>query len=283
MVHLRRTLLYVPADNERALAKATARGADGIIVDLEDAVAPDRKDVARQAATSVLASADPSTTLTLRINAAGTPWHDDDIAAAKSLPLAGVVLPKVRTGEDVAAAHKSLGLPVWPMMETARAILNAAEIADAAASTGAAALVMGTNDLALEIGAPIGKDRTALSFALQHCVLAARASGIDILDGVMNTIDDMPALAAETHEGLRLGMTGKTVIHPCQVGPVNRIYTPTPGAVTRARETISALKEAQSAGRSVATYKGQLIERLHVDAAERTLALSQAISERESA
>ncbi|MEM8854631.1 MAG: CoA ester lyase [Pseudomonadota bacterium] len=283
MVHLRRTLLYVPADNERALAKATQRGADGIIVDLEDAVAPDRKAEARQAAVAFLASADPSTTLTVRVNAAGTPWHDDDLAAVTSLPLAGVVLPKVRTGADVTAAHAGVGLPVWPMMETARAILNAAEIADAAAATGSAALVMGTNDLALEIRAPMGKDRAALGHALQQCVLAARAAGIDVLDGVMNTITDMPALVAETYDGLNLGMTGKTVIHPCQVGPVNRIYTPTQGAVTRARETVAALKKAESEGRAVATLKGQLIERLHVEAAERTLALSEAISEREGA
>ena len=276
MTRLRRTVLYVPADNARALEKSAGLPADVVIVDLEDAVSPERKEAAREAARGALS---PDRPVALRINAEGTPWHEADVALAAEVAVP-VILPKVRGPGDVERLATGIPGAVWPMMETAEGILAAAAIARAAAATGPAALVVGTNDLAAELGITVDAGRTALATALQLTVLAGRAAGLDVLDGVFNDVRDEPGLIAEATAGRALGMTGKTVIHPGQIGPVNRVFTPDEDAVRHARAIVAALEEAERAGRSVATLDGRLVERLHVDAAERTLALAKAAAQR---
>lgn len=274
MIRLRRTLLYVPSDNPRALAKAAGLHADLLIIDLEDAVAPVRKDSARAAARDMLDDGDGGGIM-LRINPVGTFWHEADIALAAAAG-AGIVLPKVRSAADVQAAA-ALGVgPVWPMIETAEGVLRAHEIAVAAAATGDAALVLGTNDLAAELRVRPGRDRAELAVALQLTVLAGRAAGLDVIDGVFNDITDVAGLVAEAETGCALGMAGKCVIHPGQIGPVNAVFTPDEAAVAAARAVIAALDEARRAGRVVATLDGRLVEELHADEARRTLALAEA-------
>lgn len=279
MPTLRRTILYVPADNARALAKAADLSADGVIVDLEDAVAPDRKDAARQSAREAVRTLASRKETALRINGADTPWHEADVALAAELGVP-VVLPKVREAGDVARLAARVGAPVWPMMETAEAILDALAVAKAAATTGDAALIVGTNDLAAELRATPGPDRANLAFALQAVVLAGRAANLDVIDGVMNDIGDEAALVAEAKAGQALGMSGKTVVHPSQIGPVNTVFSPSDEEVGHAQAIIAALEGAERDGRSVATLDGRMVERLHADAAARVLALADQIAAR---
>ncbi|WP_108658402.1 HpcH/HpaI aldolase/citrate lyase family protein [Acuticoccus kandeliae] len=275
MTRLRRTILYVPADNARALAKARDLAADAIIIDLEDAVSPERKDAARDAVAGAL---DLGKEFALRINGPDTPWHAADIELARALDIRHVVLPKVRDSADIARLAERTDATIWPMMETADSILHAGSIAKIAASTGPAVLIVGTNDLAAELGAIVGPGRAELSHALQQSVLAAKAARLDIADGVFNDVKDTAALVAEAKAGRALGMTGKTVIHPGQIEPVNRVFSPDEPAIAEARAIIAALAAAEAEGRSVATLNGRLIERLHVDAAERTIAFADAIA-----
>jgi citrate lyase subunit beta/citryl-CoA lyase len=273
MLHLRRSVLYVPADNARALEKARDLPCDAIILDLEDAVAPEAKDAARAAATAPMSFGKP---MALRINAAGTPWHEDDVAAAVAAGFTTIVLPKVRAADDVERLAERTGASVWPMIETARGVLDAPAVAATAARTGPAALVLGTNDLAAEIGAVPGPDRAAIGYALQRAVLAGRACDVDVLDGVFNDLGDADGLAAEATAARVLGMTGKTVIHPAQIDPVNAAFTPDAAAVAEARRIIEAMEAAEREGRAVATLDGRLVERLHAESARRTLAIAQA-------
>lgn len=275
-MRLRRSVLYVPADNPRALLKARELAADVVIVDLEDSVAPERKIAARIAARDALVMLrTPRHEVVLRINAADTPWHSVDVALAKQSGTAAV-LPKVRAMADVVTLAERLGAPVWPMIETAAAVLDVAAIARAAARSGEAALVVGTNDLAAELFATPGADRAELAAALQFSVLAARAAGIDVIDGVFNDVGDADGLAAEAAAGRAMGMSGKSVVHPAQIALVNAAFAPDEAAVTQARAVVAAFEAAAVAGRSVATLDGRLIERLHVDGARRTLALAAA-------
>ncbi|UOM36335.1 CoA ester lyase [Acuticoccus sp. I52.16.1] len=280
MPKLRRTVLYIPADNARALAKAAELPADAVIVDLEDAVAPDRKAAARDAARQAVETLTPLKEVALRVNGADTEWHAQDVALAAGLAVP-VVLPKVKTADDVARLAAAAGT-VWPMLETAEGVWNALAIARAAVASGggaaATALIVGTNDLALELGADPGVDRANLAFALQAIVLAGRAAGADVIDGVMNDFRDEAGLVAEAKAGRALGMTGKTVIHPAQIGPVNAAFAPSEGEVAHARAVVAAMEEADAAGRSVATLNGRMVERLHADAARRVLALAEAVA-----
>lgn len=280
MIRLRRTVLYVPADNARALYKARTLSADAVILDLEDSVAPDAKATARRAA--VEAGAVGRETL-LRINAPGTPWHEEDVAAARNAAAAGIVLPKVRGADDVLRLADKTGAVVWPMMETARAILSALAVADAAAGTGPAALLLGTNDLAAELGASVGPRRAEISWALQATVLAGRAARIDVIDAVFNDVRDSDGLAAEAAAARALGMSGKSVIHPGQIAPVNAAFTPDADALADARRVVDAVEAAAREGRAVATLDGRLVEGLHADAARRTIALAEAAAARERA
>ncbi|MEM8663598.1 MAG: CoA ester lyase [Pseudomonadota bacterium] len=281
MIRLRRSILYVPADNARALKKAASLGADAYIVDLEDAVAPDRKDAARQAACANDLE-ETGKEVALRINAAATPWHEADLAAARGADVAAIVLPKVMRAADVEQVAAATGHTVWPMIETPQAVLNAASIAAAAAATGPAALVLGTNDLAAELGVIVGASRAELAFALQQAVLAAKAARIDAIDGVLNALDDAPRLSREAAAGRALGMSGKSVIHPRQIAPVNAAFSPTADEIEQAREVVEAMAGAERASRSVATLNGRLVEPLHARAAQALLDAARAIEDEDS-
>ncbi|GAA2133413.1 CoA ester lyase [Nocardioides bigeumensis] len=277
-------MLYLPASNERALEKAKTLPADALILDLEDAVAPDAKPAAREAACAAARSGDyGDRELTIRINAAGTQWHDDDLAAVSAAGPDAIVVPKVDSADAVralVAAMEALGAPehtkLWAMVETPRAMLHAEEIG--AASERLTVFVMGTNDLAKELFAEHVPGRAPLLTGLSLALLAARATGTAILDGVFNDVKDTEGFLAECRQGRELGFDGKTLIHPGQVEAANRAFAPSEAAVADARGIVEAWEAGRGAG--VVTYNGRMVERLHVDTAERTLALHEAISSR---
>ena len=278
----RRSVLYLPASNERALAKAATLACDGLILDLEDAVAPEAKEAARDAACVAAQSGDyGARELTIRVNGAGTAWHDDDLAAACAAGPDAIVVPKIDSAEAVhtlVAALERHGAPdhtaLWAMVETPRAMLHAEEIAGA--SDRLTVLVMGTNDLAKELYAEHVPGRAPLLTGLSLALLAARATGTAILDGVYNDVKDTDGFLAECRQGRQLGFDGKTLIHPGQVEGANAAFAPDERAVEDARGVLAAWEEGQ--GRGVVTYRGRMVERLHVDTAERTLALHEAVS-----
>jgi (3S)-malyl-CoA thioesterase len=272
-----RSLLYLPASNARALDKARELPCDGIIFDLEDAVAPAEKPAARAALASALAEGGFAPRLRLvRINALDTVWGPDDARAAASMDCDGVLLPKVNGPADLdALAVLVPDRPLWAMMETPAAILNAAAIA---AHPRLAGLVLGTNDLIKDLGARVRPDRLALMHSLQTCVLAARAAGVPVIDGVYNAFRDDAGLAAECAQGRDMGMDGKTLIHPAQVAVANAAFAPSAEEVDLARRQIAAFEAAEAAGQGVAVLDGRIVENLHVVAARRILALADAIT-----
>ena len=282
----RRSVLYMPASNERALEKAETIACDGLILDLEDAVAPDAKESARALACAAAASRDYGPReVTIRVNGIGTPWHDDDLAAACAAGPDGVVVPKVASADEVrslVAAMEAAGAPertrLWAMVETPRAVLDAAAIA--AASPRLACFVLGTNDLVKELRSEHVAGRAPVLPALAMVVLAARAAGIAVLDGVYNDVRDAEGFEAECRQGKQLGFDGKTLIHPGQVDPCNAVFAPSAEDVDRAERTIAAFEQAQAAGKFVATLDGRLIESLHVETAREVLAMHEAIRAR---
>ncbi len=282
----RRSVLYMPGANERALEKAKGLDADALILDLEDAVAPDAKVEARDRVCAAAASGEyGAKEVTIRVNGLDTEWHAEDLAAAAKAAPAGVVVPKVNTVEDVYAIEAGLdkgGAPdhtkIWAMVETPVAILHAEEIA--AASERLTVLVMGTNDLAKELQAEHVPGRQPLLTGLGLCLLAARATGKIILDGVYNDIKDAEGFEAECRQGRDLGFDGKTLIHPNQIEPANRLWAPSEEAVADARQLIATFEAAVSAGKGVVTHNGRMIENLHVANAHRVLAVADAISAR---
>lgn len=279
---VRRSALYMPAANERALEKAKTIACDAIIFDLEDAVAPDVKDVARTQAAAAVASGDYGRReLTIRCNALGTAWGRDDVAAAAAVTPAAVVIPKV---DDVATVdavarvldeHGATSTAIWTMIETPRGVFDVRAIA---AHERVAALVLGTNDLARELHAPLIPGRTNLVPHLAVAVLAAREAGIAILDGVFNDVTDADGFAAECRQGFELGCDGKTLIHPSQVEVANTTWSPSADDVERAERIIIAFAEAEADGRGVVVVDGRMVENLHVDNARRTLAIAAAIA-----
>ncbi len=278
----RRSVLYMPSSNARALEKAKDLDCDALILDLEDAVAPDAKAEARDAACAASTSgAYGHRELAIRVNAAGTTWHDDDLAAACAAGPDAIVVPKVDSAAAVHALADALerhGAPdrtaLWAMLETPRAMLHAEEIA--AASERLGVLVMGTNDLVKELYAEHVPGRAPLLSALSLALLAARATGRVILDGVYNDVKDTAGFAAECRQGRQLGFDGKTLIHPGQVAGANEAFSPSAEAVEDARGVLHAWE--QGAGSGVVTYRGRMIENLHVESARRTLALHEAVS-----
>ena len=280
----RRSVLYMPGANERALEKAKGLPADAIIFDLEDAVAPDAKAEARDRVCAAASSGEyGAKEVTIRVNGLDTEWHAADIAAAAKAGPAAVVVPKVNSVADVNAIEKGLesgGAPdhtkIWAMVETPVAMLHAEEIA--AASERLTVLVMGTNDLAKELHAEHVPGRQPLLTGLGLCLLAARAAGKVILDGVYNDIKDPEGFEAECVQGQQLGFDGKTLIHPSQLEPANRVWAPAPDAVDDARELIATFEEGIAAGKGVVTHNGRMIENMHVDNARRLIALSEAIA-----
>ncbi|MFF0144515.1 citrate lyase subunit beta/citryl-CoA lyase [Amycolatopsis sulphurea] len=277
----RRSVLYMPGANERALEKAKTLPADTLILDLEDAVAPDAKEAARERVCAAVGTYG-AREVTIRVNGLDTEWHDADLRAAAAAGPAAVVVPKVNSAAEVHNIERALelgGAPehtkIWAMVETPVAMLHAEEIATA--SDRLTVLVMGTNDLAKELHAEFVPGRAPLLGGLSLCLLAARAAGKVILDGVYNDVKDDAGFAAECLQGRQFGFDGKTLIHPSQVEPSNRIFAPSAAEITHARRVISAFTEAKAEGRGVAMMDGRMIENLHVDNARRVLALAAAV------
>ena len=281
----RRSVLYMPGANERALEKAKDIPADALILDLEDAVAPDAKPEARErVCAAVTGGGYGNRELIIRANGIGTEWHDEDLAAAAKAGPAAVLVPKVNSAAEVHAIEAALvaaGAPehtkVWAMLETPVAVLHAEEIC--AASERLTALVMGTNDLVKELHASRVPGRHPLLPGLGLCLLAARATGKVLLDGVYNDIKDEDGFLAECRQGREMGFDGKTLIHPSQVEPCNGVFAPGATEVEVAGRIIAAFEEAEAEGRGVVTVDGRMVENLHVEESRRVLAISQAIAD----
>ena len=259
-----RSLLFLPAHNARAAEKARGLGCDMVILDLEDAVPDSRKDEARDAAQATAPYA--GKLLAIRINIAGTPWHGRDMIAVKNSHADFVVLPKVESPRQVHDVRSVCQRPVIAMIESAAGLLAAPAIA---AEAGTCALFMGTNDLRRDLGIPAGADRRGLALALQSVVLAARAHGRAVFDGVFNRLEDADAFEAECREGHALGFDGKTLIHPNQIDAANLAFGPDPQAVADARRLV----EAATGGAE--RFEGSMIEAMHVDAARALIARAE--------
>lgn len=288
-VRPRRSVLYMPGANTRALEKARTLPADALIFDLEDAVAPDAKEAARA---NVVAAARSRTygkrEVVIRCNGLATPWGLADVAAIATSGADAILVPKVESAADVAGVVARLdtaGAPasmaVWAMMETPRGILRAEEIAGSHPRL--ALFVMGTNDLVKDMRARHTPMRLPMITALGIGMLAARAYGLTILDGVYNDIQDTEGFRAVCQQGLEMGFDGKTLIHPSQVEPCNEVFAPSAGEIEMAGKIVAAFRQAQAEGKGVVTVDGRMIENLHVEQAERALALADAIKELQAA
>lgn len=285
----RRSVLYMPGSNTRALEKARGLAADGLILDLEDAVAPDSKAMARaNVAAALRAGGYGRRELVVRVNPLASPWGYDDIAATALMKADAVLLPKVESADTVrqaatllAAAGAPESLALWCMMETPMGMLHAEDIA--AASPRVAAFVMGTSDLAKDLHARHTRDRLPMLTALGLCLLAARAYRLAILDGVHLDLGDDEGFAQICRQGRELGFDGKTLIHPKTIAAANDAFAPTADEVALARRIIAAHAEAEAAGKGVVLVDGKLIETLHVEDAHRTVALADQIREMERA
>lgn len=284
-VRPRRSVLYMPGANARALEKAKTIPCDGLILDLEDSVAPDDKPAARDAVCAAATSGEyGARELTIRVNSIGTDWHDDDLRAAAAAGPDAIVVPKVGSAEEVrslVAAMEAAGAPdhtmLWAMVETPVAILGALSIAQASERLGA--FVIGTNDLVKELFAEHVPGRAPILPSLHTALLAGRAAGIAVIDGVYNDVKDTDGFLAECRQGREMGFDGKTLIHPGQVEGANEAFAPSAEAVEEARGVLEAW-ESRTSG--VVTYRGRMIEALHVDSAHRTLAVHDAVRARQS-
>jgi citrate lyase subunit beta/citryl-CoA lyase len=283
----RRSVLYMPGANERALEKAKTLPADSLILDLEDSVAPEAKAAARASVcAAVKAGGYGRRELVIRPNAIETPWGMEDLRAAMRVGPDAILVPKVSQPGDIVTVAKVLadiGAPaktrLWAMMETPRSILNVREIAALGADpeNRLSCLVMGTNDLLKESRARALHNRIAVVPWLAMSLVAARAYGLDILDGVYNDFRDDAGFRAECEHGRTLGMDGKTLIHPSQVAPCNEVFSPTAEEVTWSRAIIQAFAEPENARLGVITVEGKMVERLHLVQAKRTVAIAEAI------
>lgn len=277
MTRLYRSVLYIPASKQRAFEKARELAADAIIFDLEDAVAPDEKAAARETLARFLGEVDygPRARI-VRINGFDTPWGREDAAAfGRMTGVDALLVPKV---DGVAGLEAVAGLtdkPLWAMMETARGMLNAAAIAAYPRLEG---MVMGTNDLAKELGSRFRADRLPMMAGLGMCLLAAKAEGRVIIDGVYNSFKDDEGLRAECRQGRDMGFDGKTLVHPAQLDVTNAVFAPSEDEVALARRQIAAFAEARAAGQGVAVLDGKIVENLHVAGAEAVLAKAEAIA-----
>ena len=284
----RRSALYMPGSNARALEKAREIAADVLILDLEDAVAPDAKAAAReQVCAAVKAGGYGRRELVIRVNGVGTPWFADDLAAAAETKPQAILIPKVSAPETLHEVGNQLNglwadpaIAVWAMIETPLAILDVERIARAACDpvTRLACFVMGTNDLAKETRARFVPGRGPMLPWLTSALLAARAHGIDILDGVYNDIKDEAGFLAECEQGRDLGFDGRTLIHPSQVAVANAVFAPDDAELTRARAVIAAFDLPENAGKGAIQLDGRMVELLHAEIARRTVALAEAIA-----
>ena len=284
----RRSVLYMPGSNAKALAKASSLPADALILDLEDSVAPDAKERARaQVVEAVRAGCFGGREIVIRVNGPHTPWGAADLAAAIAAGPDAILLPKVDGAGAIMVAARAMreaGAPdktrLWAMMETPNAILNAGSIAAVAAdpSSRLAVLVMGLNDLAKETRARLTPGRPTMTAWLAICAVAARAHGVDIVDGVYNDIADLDGFRAEALQGRDLGLDGKTLIHPSQIDICNDVFAPTPAEIGSAQAIIDAFARPENAGKGAIQLNGRMVELLHAEMARRTLAIADAIA-----
>lgn len=282
----RRSLLFMPGHNVRAIQKAQILPTDVVIIDLEDAVAPETKPEARTTAQAEITSGDfGAREVAVRINSPDTDWHTDDLAAFSDTSIAAIVVPKVETHSqvrDIGVAMDRLGYPasvgLWLMAETPAGILNARGYCRAHPRV--QALLVGTSDLAKCLRTPATDSRIGLLHALSQAVLVAREAGIDVFDGVSLKLDDPEGFEAECIQGRDLGFDGKTLIHPSQIATANQVFAPSDASVTHASELVAAWTAARARGEGVCVLDGRLVENLHVDEANRTLAMAKAIAER---
>jgi citrate lyase subunit beta / citryl-CoA lyase len=289
----RRSVLYMPGSNAKALAKASTLPADALILDLEDSVAPDQKVAAREQVTeAVRARGFGGREVIIRVNATQTPWGEADLVAASAAGPSAILLPKVDGPGEIMAAARTLreaGAPdetrIWAMMETPNAILNAGSIASVAADPNSrfSVMVMGLNDLAKETRARLTPGRPTMTAWIAGCVIAARAHGVDILDGVYNDIKDLDGFRLECLQGRDMGLDGKTLIHPSQIDICNEVFAPTPQEIESAAAIIEAFALPENAGRGVIQLNGRMVELLHADLARRTLSIAEAIAARSMA
>jgi citrate lyase subunit beta / citryl-CoA lyase len=284
----RRSVLYMPGANARAMEKAKTLPCDAVILDLEDAVAPDAKPAARaQVAAAVTARGFGAREVVVRINGLDTAWWIDDVAAIAPAVPDAILIPKVSTPQQLADVAKHLvgiaadqAIRLWAMIETPLGIINAAEIAATAASaeTRLACFVMGTNDLAKETRAKLLPGRAPMLSWLADSVLAAHAFGIDILDGVHNDISDEEGFRRECAQGREMGFDGKTLIHPNQIAPCNAAFSPSDAEIDQARKTIAAFELPENRNKGVVQIEGRMVERMHAEIARRTVAIADAIA-----
>lgn len=283
----RRSVLYMPGANARALDKARGLDADALIFDLEDAVAPERKDEARRHVVEALAAGGYGRAeRVLRVNAPGSPWFEADLAAALAARPDAVLIPKAEAPGTILACAGALadapGIRLWAMIETPRAILDADRLAACARDPASRldCLVMGVNDLAKETRARLVPGRAPMLAWLSTALLAARAHGLDILDGVWNDIADAQGFERECAQGRDLGFDGKTLVHPSQIEPANRAFGPDEAELAQARAIVAAFARPENAGAGVIALDGRMVERLHARMAERVVALAEAIAAR---
>lgn len=285
----RRSVLYMPGSNARALEKAKTLATDAVILDLEDSVAPDAKLVAREQVAAIVKSGGfGSREVVVRVNGLSGPWGRDDLAAAVAVAPDAILIPKVSKAEDVfeaVAELDRLGAPesvkIWAMFETPLAVLNARDIAASASVPAGRRLtvfVLGTNDLAKETRARFVPGRTTMLPWLTTAIAAGRAFGLDVIDGVYNNLADAEGFAAECAQGRDLGMDGKTLIHPNQLEVANATFSPSEAEVDAARKILAAFALPENASKGVISLDGRMVERLHAEMAERVVAIADAIA-----
>lgn len=283
-VRPRRSALYMPGSNPRALAKARTLPVDAVILDLEDSVSPDAKAAAREAvAAAVREGGFGGREVVIRVNGPATEWGRADLEAAAAAAPDAILLPKVSSPDEIAAAERLIGgagTKIWAMIETPLAILRIDAIASAARGSASpfACMILGTNDLAKETRARLVPGRAPMLPWLALVVAAARAHGLDVLDGVYNDLKNLDGFRSECEQGRDLGMDGKTLIHPDQIAIANEIFAPPPAEVEAARAVIAAFARPENSGKGVISLDGRMVERLHAEMAERTVALAEAIA-----
>ena len=279
-MQLTRSVLYLPASNARAIEKARGLNADAVILDLEDAVAPDAKAEARQAAVAALTTGGFAARVGVRVNGLDTPWGADDLAALAGLKPDFVVAPKIESPEAVleVAARLPAGVALWIMVETPLSVLRLDAIAGAGAPL--AALMLGINDFGERMNLVLGSDREPLKPWLAAVVAAARGHGLLAIDGVVNATDDADRLNTECLQGRAFGFDGKSLIHPAQIDAANAAFSPSPEEVAKAREVVAAFASADAEGKGAIRVGYRMVERLHLDAAHRLLARHEAASTR---
>jgi citrate lyase subunit beta/citryl-CoA lyase len=279
MIRPRRSVLYLPGSNARALEKSKILPADALILDLEDAVAPDQKDAAREQVCAAVRGGFGKREVVVRINSLDSEWGVRDLTAVAAAKPDAILIPKVGAAGDIRRVEQHLspadGPALWAMIETPRGVLDVNAIA--AVGGRLACLVMGTNDLVKEMGGRHTPDRTAIAAALTFAVLAARCHGLAVIDGVTNDIADAEGFAAQCVQGRNFGFDGKTVIHPSQIGPANAAFAPSADEVAAARKIIAAFAAPENRGKGAILIDGHMVERLHAETARRTVALSEAI------